>query len=83
MCQKFGFGASPASPRTTRRQTTPPEARTSPAGSAEEITVTEFCRDAILQASEPPAPELEGPPIPSWLVALFLLPHRGRTEKPA
>ena len=53
------------------------------AAQAEEITVTEFCRDAILEASAPVDPEQEGPPIPSWLVALFLFLHRGKTEKPA
>ena len=53
------------------------------AAQEEEVTVTEFCRDAILQASAPVEPEEDGPPIPSWLLALFLFLHRGKTEKPA
>ena len=50
-----------------------------------EITVTEFCREAILQASEPQETEAgpEGQIIPAWLVALLLFLRSGRATKQA
>ena len=51
----------------------------------EEITVTEFCRNAILEAATPVEPELEAghesPAIPAWLMALLLFLRSGRTSQ--
>ena len=57
------------------------------AAEAEDITVTEFCRDAILEAATSVEPQLEtgheGPAMPAWLVAFLLFLRNGRTHKQA
>ena len=53
----------------------------------EEITVTEFCRNAILEAATPVEPEQEagheGPTMPAWLMAFLIFLRSGRTSKHA
>lgn len=47
---------------------------------AEEVTVTEFCRDAIMSRAEPEPEPVGVSAVPAWLVHLLLFFSRGRAR---